>query len=100
MFIGYSLMTQVVGVWAPILLLFVITHWGAVIWEEAYLSARFGEMFEAYRRCVPRLVPGLAPRFPVGGFSLAQAWINREQISALGTIGVIAIFAVKLFWCR
>ena len=98
MFIGYSLMTRVVSVWAPILLLFVITHWGAVIWEEAYLSAKFGGMFEAYCRRVPRLVPGLTPRFSVSGFSLAQAWINREQVSALGTTVVIAIFALKLFW--
>ena len=98
MFMGYSLMTQVIWVWAPILIVFIVTHWGAVLWEEHYLSARFGEMFEHYRKRVPRLIPRLKPAFPVGGFSLTRAWINREQVSALGTIGVVAIFALKLLW--
>ena len=96
--VGYSLMTRVILLWGPILLLFIITHWGAIAWEEAYLSTRYGETFERYRRSVPRLMPRFTPAFMASGFSLTQVWMNREQVSALGTIGVIVIFALKMVW--
>jgi len=96
--IGYSAMTNRIEVWAPIILVFGIMHWGAIIWEERYLSGKFGETFEDYRGSVPRLIPRLTPAFKVRGFSLRQVWINREQVSALSTLGIIIVFALKLWW--
>jgi len=97
---GYSLMTNRIEVWAPIVLAFIATHWGAVVWEEGFLRSLFGETFDDYCRRVPRLIPRLTPAYPVSGFSLRQAWVNREQISALGTIVVVLVFALKLLWSR
>ena len=66
--------------------------------EEAFLAARFGAEFEAFRRTVPRLLPRFppAPRTAEGGgFSWRLYWRHREYNALLGFLALAAVVVLK-----
>jgi len=66
--------------------------------EERYLTARFGNDFEAYRTRVPRLLPRLWPAAgsASGRFSIALYRRHREYNALLGFAALTAVLLVKL----
>ncbi|HXG50828.1 MAG TPA: isoprenylcysteine carboxylmethyltransferase family protein [candidate division Zixibacteria bacterium] len=73
-------------VWIPVFLaLFVLLYGALVAAEEEFLSERFGEAFERYRRSVPKYLPrplATSPSFSPG---------NRFHLKELGTVLGIAV---------
>jgi protein-S-isoprenylcysteine O-methyltransferase Ste14 len=94
--IGYGLVSGL-GVWgvAGTLALFLLFHLAAIFYEESFLTAKFGAPYLDYVRRVPRLLPSLLPRTSgEGRFEWAQAFKNREQISA--TFALIFVLLLSL----
>jgi protein-S-isoprenylcysteine O-methyltransferase Ste14 len=65
-----------------------------ILGEEAFLAAKLGEPYLAYKRAVPRLIPRLRTALPRAEFR--PAWM-RAVIAELNPIGVFLILAV-LSW--
>jgi protein-S-isoprenylcysteine O-methyltransferase Ste14 len=68
----------------------------AVMSEEAFLRARFGDRYDDYRR-------GAVARGSARRFSLAQAMANREYRAVAGLAGGVLLLALKatyndVFW--
>jgi protein-S-isoprenylcysteine O-methyltransferase Ste14 len=59
--------------------------------EEAFLSARLGEPYLAYRARVPSLLPALRPRLAAS--EVRPAWVSAF-VGEVYTWGVVAAFAV------
>jgi protein-S-isoprenylcysteine O-methyltransferase Ste14 len=99
---GYCCMTGGWVVWAVVVPLFFIVHGSAVMWEERFLSSRYGEVFGAYCRSVPRWIPRPPRRAAAGGerFSLVRLKANREHVRCLPTMAVVIVFALKLILGR
>jgi protein-S-isoprenylcysteine O-methyltransferase Ste14 len=90
-FVGMS------GLWYAVLAAAVImgvVYAGAVVYEEAFLSARFGEEYRRYREAVPRLLPKLAASGErrAGHFRLANGLANEG-----GALVFLPLF-FALFW--
>jgi protein-S-isoprenylcysteine O-methyltransferase Ste14 len=91
------------GLWYAVLVVAVIlslVYGGAIVYEEAFLSARFGEEYRRYREAVPRIVPLLRARgarrgrLPEGQgrFRLADGLVNES-----GSLVFLPLF-FALFW--
>jgi protein-S-isoprenylcysteine O-methyltransferase Ste14 len=82
-------------------LLFVVVYLPVIISEENFLRSNF-PAFTDYAQHVPRLVP----RFPGyhgsvdRSFSAQLYWKHREYNALLGTIGVLVVLIVKLWFSR
>jgi protein-S-isoprenylcysteine O-methyltransferase Ste14 len=59
--------------------------------EEAFLSARLGEPYQAYRALVPCLLPALRPRMPAS--AMRPAWLTGI-VGEIYMWGVVASFAI------
>ena len=78
--------SMVVALLAGIYLLATLA--AAVRTEEAFLSERFGDVYDRYQRSA---VPAATRRFSVG-----RAMRNREHRAVLGLAGAFALLALKI----
>ncbi|HEX5324467.1 MAG TPA: isoprenylcysteine carboxylmethyltransferase family protein [Capsulimonadaceae bacterium] len=87
--------------WAAVIALFLLFHLAAIISEERFLREKFGSVYEAYLKAVPRLLPRPVPARQSSGegghFDWGQAVHNRELTTALITLIVCAAFAAEFF---
>lgn len=94
--IGVLAFAGMSGLWYAVYAVAVVmalVYGGALHYEEAFLSARFGEEYRRYRRAVPRLVPGPRPYGNrQGRFRLADGLANEG-----GSVVFLPLFFV-LFW--
>ena len=60
--LGVALATHSTALAITAALAAVVAHVWVVRFEEPRLAERFGDAYAAYRRCVPRWVPGEPPR--------------------------------------
>lgn len=65
-----------------------------ILGEEAFLAIRLGEPYAAYKKAVPRLIPGIRPRTASGGRS--ANWVGA-LLGEIMPLGVLVSFAV-LSW--
>jgi hypothetical protein len=79
--------------------LFLVFHLAAILYEEKFLTEKFGAAYLDYVRRVPRLLPSPWPRTTgTGRFEWAQALRNREQTSA--TFALIFVLLLSLRFLR
>ena len=93
--IGYLVMCNRPGLWAPAIALFWLFHGGAVAYEEKLLHDRFGSAYDTYRRTVPRFVPiprGLSGN---GRFTVRQLVLNNEYQGVAGALLVVGLMLLK-----
>ncbi len=96
--LGYGLLSGL-GWWgvALTLTLFLVFHLAAILYEEKFLTAKFGAPYLEYKQRVPRLLPSPWPRTTgTGQFTWAQALKNREQTSALFALAFVALLSIRL----
>jgi protein-S-isoprenylcysteine O-methyltransferase Ste14 len=95
--IGYGLVSGF-G-WAGVIVLvalYLLFHLAAILYEEQFLKAKFGQPYLDYLARVPRLIPSPWPRTTgTGGFSWAQALKNREQVSALFALIFVLLLSLR-----
>jgi len=87
------------GVWGVgiTVSLFLVFHLAAILYEEKFLKAKFGQPYLDYLGRVPRLLPSPWPRTTGSGrFEWAQALRNREQTTALFQVGFILLLSLRL----
>lgn len=95
--LGYGLLSGL-GLWgvALTLTLFLVFHLAAILYEEVFLTAKFGAPYLDYKQRVPRLLPSPWPRTTgTGQFTWAQAFKNREQTSALFALAFVLLLSVR-----
>jgi protein-S-isoprenylcysteine O-methyltransferase Ste14 len=84
------------GLWYAVLAVAAalgLVYAGAVLHEEAFLSARFGDEYRRYREAAPRLLPALRPYgHSLGRFRLADGLANES-----GSLVFLPLF-FALFW--
>jgi protein-S-isoprenylcysteine O-methyltransferase Ste14 len=84
------------GLWYAILAVAAVlglVYAGAIVYEEAFLLARFGDEYRRYREAVPRLLPALRPYgHGQGCFRLADGLANEG-----GSLVFLPLF-FALFW--
>ena len=99
---GYCSMTGGWIVWAIAVPMFLATHCSAVHWEEKFLLEKFGEPFAEYCRRVPRWIPRPPARDIRSDvpFSFERMKLNSEQKTIFGTLLVVAVFAVRLWFAQ
>jgi protein-S-isoprenylcysteine O-methyltransferase Ste14 len=100
--IGLLAFAGMSGLWYAVLAvvaILTVVYAGSIAYEEAFLSARFGEEYRRYREAVPRLLQ--APRAPAhrqarppaeGRFRLADGLVN-ESVALI----LLPVF-FALFW--
>jgi protein-S-isoprenylcysteine O-methyltransferase Ste14 len=105
--LGISSLPVALVAWTAVIALFLLFHIAAILSEERFLRGKFGEPYENYLKCVPRLIPRPLPaKQPVttrdGYFEWSQAIHNRELTTAGIAVAVCAAFALefalKHFW--
>lgn len=95
---GFALAARSWWVAGGIIVFFVAIYLPVIRAEEVLLRGRFPQ-FGEYARHVPRLLPRLSAfGNSSGGFSWPLYWKHREYNAALGSIGMMAALAAKLFW--
>ena len=95
--VGYGLVSGL-GVWGVLftLSLFLVFHLAAILYEEKFLTFKFGEPYLDYTRRVPRLLPSPWPRTTgTGRFEWAQSLKNREQTSALFALAFVLLLSLR-----
>lgn len=95
--IGYGLVSGFgwIGV-AMLLALFLVFHLAAIKYEETFLTAQFGSVYQDYLAKVPRLVPSISPRTTgPGHYSWQKALYNREHYSAAFAALFVALLSVR-----
>jgi protein-S-isoprenylcysteine O-methyltransferase Ste14 len=95
--IGYGLVSGFAWIGVIVLVaLYLVFHLAAILYEEGFLKAKFGQPYLDYLARVPRLIPSPWPRTTgEGGFSWAQSLNNREQISALFALIFTALLSLR-----
>ena len=100
LYIGSFLMVAAISTLMPatgaaftlvILALFLIR---LILGEEAFLTAKLGAPYTAYKQAVPRLFPSLRPSVPAGG---QEPHWGRAILSEITPLGVLISFAA-LSW--
>jgi len=95
--VGYGLISGL-GLWGVGLMvgLFLVFHLAAILYEESFLTAKFGAPYLDYVRRVPRLLPSPVPRTTgAGRFEWAQALKNREQTSASFALAFVLLLSLR-----
>ena len=76
---------------------FLVFHLAAIIYEEQFLTKKFGTAYTDYTQKVPRLLPSPVPRTSgEGHFAWSQAINNREHISALFAVLFTGLLSLHL----
>ena len=76
--------------------LFLVFHLAAILYEEKFLTNKFGEPYLDYVKRVPRLLPSPWPRTTgTGSFTWAQSLKNREQTSALFALIFVLLLSLR-----
>ena len=86
------------GLWGvgTMVALFFLFHLAAIFYEEAFLTAKFGEPYLDYVRRVPRLLPSPWPRTAgTGRFEWAQAVRNREPTTAFYQLIFVLLLSLR-----
>jgi protein-S-isoprenylcysteine O-methyltransferase Ste14 len=98
MAIGFAVAARSGWVLLAMALMFVVIYVPVIRSEEAFLRKTF-PTFDEYARNVPRLWPRLSAfRSEPTAFSRQLYSQHREYNAALGSLGLIAILAAKLWW--
>ena len=95
--VGYGLVSGL-GVWGVLftVTLFLVFHLAAILYEEKFLTQKFGQPYLEYVKRVPRLLPSPWPRTTgTGGFTWAQSLKNREQTSALFALIFVLLLSLR-----
>ena len=95
--VGYGLISGLglLGVGFTVAL-FLVFHLAAILYEEKFLTQKFGEPYLDYVKRVPRLLPSPWPRTTgTGGFTWAQSLKNREQTSALFALIFVLLLSLR-----
>ena len=95
--VGYGLVSGL-GVWGVLftVALFLVFHLAAILYEEKFLTQKFGQPYLDYVQRVPRLLPSPWPRTTgTGGFTWAQSLKNREQTSALFALIFVLLLSLR-----
>lgn len=98
--VGYGLISGL-GWPAVVILvvLFVIFHMAAILYEEGFLKSKFGAPYLEYISKVPRLLPSPWPRTRgEGEYAWSKAIGNREHISALFAVVFVILLAACRIW--
>ena len=95
---GFAIMSANEIAAALLIVPFGLIYPTVMLREEAHLSRLFPDEFRSYKAKVPRFFPHLTLRFP-RSFSFNQYLANREYNTALGLVGAVGVFAIKL-WVR
>lgn len=95
--IGYGLVSGLGWIGVLVLVaLYLLFHLAAILYEEQFLKAKFGQPYLDYLARVPRLLPSPWPRTRgTGGFSWAQAVKNREPTSALFALIFVLLLSLR-----
>ncbi len=95
--VGYGLVSGL-GVWGVLftVALFLVFHLAAILYEEKFLTQKFGQPYRDYVQRVPRLLPSPWPRTTgTGSFTWAQSLKNREQTSALFALIFVLLLSLR-----
>ncbi len=95
--VGYGLVSGL-GVWGVLftVALFLVFHLAAILYEEKFLTQKFGQPYLDYVQRVPRLLPSPWPRTTgTGNFTWAQSLKNREQTSALFAFVFVLLLSLR-----
>ncbi len=95
--VGYGLVSGL-GVWGVLftVVLFLVFHLAAILYEEKFLTNKFGQPYLDYVQRVPRLLPSPWPRTTgTGSFTWAQSLKNREQTSALFALIFVLLLSLR-----
>lgn len=95
--VGYGLVSGL-GIYGIVimLVLFLVFHMAAILYEERFLKVKFGQPYLDYVARVPRLIPWPTPRTTGNGdYSWNQAIRNREHISAGFAIIFVALLSLR-----
>ena len=95
--VGYGLVSGL-GVWGVLAMvaLYLLFHLAAILYEEKFLTAKFGQPYQDYVRQVPRLLPSPWPRTTgAGRFEWAQAVRNREPTSASFALLFVVLLSLR-----
>ena len=95
--VGYGLVSGL-GVWGVLftVALFLVFHLAAILYEEKFLTQKFGQPYLDYVQRVPRLLPSPWPRtVGAGSFTWAQSLKNREQTSALFALIFVLLLSLR-----
>jgi protein-S-isoprenylcysteine O-methyltransferase Ste14 len=93
---GFSVMSNNLVAAALLLVPSVLVYPNVIRNEEAHLARLFPHEFPAYRSKVPCFIPRVGRSAP--SFSFQQYVANREYNTALGLIGILAIFVIKFLF--
>lgn len=83
--------------WIVILVLFLLFHMAAILYEEEFLKEKFGAPYELYLTRVPRLIPMPRRKDSLQAkaqFSWDQVKFNREPTTAAITLITAVLFGV------
>ena len=95
---GFSLAARSWIIAVILLLMFLVIYLPVIRGEEEFLRLRFPE-FAEYERRVPRLLPRLSHSAGADGpFSWHLYRQHREYNALAGTLAMVAVLAVKLWW--
>lgn len=95
--VGYGLVSGL-GAWGVLftVTLFLVFHLAAILYEEKFLTQKFGQPYLEYVQRVPRLLPSPWPRTTgTGSFTWAQSLKNREQTSALFALIFVLLLSLR-----
>ena len=96
--VGVSVMSGIGPIaWVVILLLFLLFHIAAILYEEQFLRQKFGAPYEEYLSRVPRLIPIPLKLSKSAGstvFSWDQVKYNREPTTAAITLFTAVLYGV------
>lgn len=95
--VGYGLVSGL-GIWGVLftVALFLVFHLAAILYEEKFLTQKFGQPYLEYVQRVPRLLPSPWPRTTgAGRFTWAQSLKNREQTSALFALIFVLLLSLR-----
>ena len=95
--LGYLIMCRRLDVIILGSILFWVFHGGAVAYEERLLAEKFGQVYEDYRRSVPRFIPCFSRRTGEGSFSLKQVMANDEHRSVIAALVLVSMFCFMAY---
>jgi len=93
MSLGFCIAAGNIYVLAAFFVFFFSVYYATILREETFLSRKFGEDFETFRREVPRFLPRLSPLPGAGhtSFDWAQVSRNKEYEGLAATLAILAI---------